>query len=308
MIKLIKENFNSDGGYITAFDVNIGKITREVNDAIQEAVQYIDSGDSYPTWHWELGHDDEKMWCLVLGFMDGYEPNENEFTDSYGQTLALKWGAISNRSAMYEFDMDFEMPYDEETGDVWDSCTSITSFDASRDVKYEIENFYEFVKQYNASLGYDFDESFYKRRPSKRRSVREGVEDTDVKDEFMYAFLLDRMTVFNVNFYTLGNNKHPYFSTSADRFTRNKNDYAEGGQAQERLLYGKAKQFYEKWDHLHLSDLTDEEYDEIVSDIEDLKKAYPYYVAYEFDGKATRTSIPFYDIYKKSMEVPRRRR
>ncbi len=174
MVKLFKENFNSDGGYITAFDVNIGKIAREVNDAIQEAVQYIDSGDSYPTWHWELGHDDEKMWCLVLGFMDGYEPNENEFTDSYGQTLALKWGAISNRSAMYEFDIDFEMPYDEETGDVWDSCTAVTSFDASRDVKYEIEDFYAFVKQYNASLGDDFDESFSKRKSSKRRSVRES--------------------------------------------------------------------------------------------------------------------------------------
>lgn len=174
MVKLFKENFNSDGGYITAFDVNIGKITREVNDAIQEAVQYIDSGDSYPTWHWELGRDDEKMWCLVLGFMDGYEPNENEFTDSYGQTLALKWGAISNRSAMYEFDMDFEMPYDEETGEVWDSCTSIESFNALRDVKYEIEDFYEFVKQYNASLGDEFDESYSKRRSSKRRSVRES--------------------------------------------------------------------------------------------------------------------------------------
>lgn len=308
MIKIMKEEFNSDGGYITAFDANIGKITREVNDAIQEAVSYIDSGNAYPTWYWEIGHDDEKMWCLVLGFMDGYEPNEDEFTDSYGSHLALKWGAISNRSAMYEFDMDFEMPYDEETGDVWDSCTAIESFDASSDVKYEIEDFYEFVKQYNASLGDDFDESFSKRKPSNRRSVREDIEEVaDVKDEFMYAFLLDRMTVFEVNFYTLGRNDAPYFSTSAARFSRNKYDYTSAGQAQKRLLYGKAKQFYEKWDHLHLHDLTDDEYSEIVSDIEELKRAYPYYVAYEFDGKATRTSIPFYEIREKSMEVPRKR-
>lgn len=174
MIRLIKESFNSDGGYIDAFNVNIGKITREVNDAIQEAVSYIDSGNAYPTWYWELGHDDEKMWCLVLGFADGYEPNDNEFTDSYGQALALKWGAISNRSAMHEFDMDFEMPYDEETGDVWDSCNTINSFDASRDVKYEIEDFYAFVKQYNASFDDEFDESFSKRRSSKHKSVRES--------------------------------------------------------------------------------------------------------------------------------------
>ena len=135
----------------------------------------------------------------------------------------------------------------------------------------------------------------------------EDIEVTDVKDEFLYAFLLDRMTVFKVEFCSLDRNCAPHFSTSAARFSRNKQDYTLGGQAQEELLYGKAKQFYEKWDHLHLHDLTDDEYDEIVSDIEDLKRAYPYYVAYEFDGKATRTSIPFYEIREKSMEVPRSR-
>lgn len=143
-------------------------------------------------------------------------------------------------------------------------------------------------------------------RKNKRRLVIEDVED-NIKDEFLYAFLLDRMTVFEVDFYTLGNNSHPYFSTSAARFSRNKRDYTSAGQAQERLLYGKAKKFYEKWDHLHLKDLTDEEYDEIVRDIDELKRAYPYHIAYEFNGKATRTTIPFYEIYKKSMEVPRKR-
>ena len=191
MIRRINEGFNSDGGYITVFDVNISKIAREVNDAIEEAVSYIDSGNAYPTWHWELGHDDEKMWCLVLGFMDGFDPNEDEFTDSYGSHLALKWGAISNRSAMWEFDMDFEMPYDEDTGDVWDSCQAVYSYDSTRDVKDEIEDFQSFAKQYNESLPDDFYESVRKisKKSMNERDFRHYLSNnpTDYERLLNYA-------------------------------------------------------------------------------------------------------------------------
>lgn len=157
-------------------------------------------------------------------------------------------------------------------------------------------------------------ESTNKRRPTSKNKqmtgLREANEDFSVRDEFMYAFCIDKTTVFEVDYYTLGNNKAPDFSTYAAKFNRPKSDWSEGGQAQERLLPvgSPARKFFDKWDHLHLHDLTDEEYSEIRTDIEELKRAYPYYVGYEFDGKATRTRIPFYDIYKKSMEMPRTRR
>lgn len=168
----MRESYNQDGGYITVFDVNVNKIASEVNDAIYEAVQYIDSGDAYPTWHWEIGHDDEKMWCLVLGFADGFEPNDDEFTDSDGMHLALKFGAISNRNVMYEYDMDFEMPYDAETGEVWDSEVTIDSFNATSDVKYVLDSFEEFAREYNANLpNDDFDESIKRSFRSRRRTM-----------------------------------------------------------------------------------------------------------------------------------------
>lgn len=139
-------------------------------------------------------------------------------------------------------------------------------------------------------------------------TINEGIGG-EVRDEFLYAFCIDKTTVFNVEYYTLGRNKAPYFATSACKFNRPKTDWSEGGQAQERLLPrgSAARRFYDKWDRLHLKDLTDEEYAELVDDIAELKRVYPYYVAYEFEGKATRPSIPFYDIYKKSMEMPRTR-
>ena len=98
------------------------------------------------------------------------------------------------------------------------------------------------------------------------------------KKEFKYAFQINRTIVFEVNFYTLGSNKRPYFSTSASQFNQPKTDYDRCGQSQKDLLKpaSLARQFFDKWDKCHLHDLTDDEYEDIVSDIEGLKRKYNY--------------------------------
>lgn len=40
--------------------------------------------------------------------------------------------------------------------------------------------------------------------------------------EFMYVFQISKLITFEVNFYTLGTNSAPYFSTSANKFCRSK--------------------------------------------------------------------------------------
>lgn len=50
--------------------------------------------------------------------------------------------------------------------------------------------------------------------------------------EFMYCFQISKLIVFEVEYYTLGTNSAPYFSTSANEFCRSKLDYTRGGQAQ----------------------------------------------------------------------------
>ena len=84
--------------------------------------------------------------------------------------------------------------------------------------------------------------------------------------------------MFEVEYYTLGNNKSPYFVTEANEFFKNKKDYKSGGQAQDRLLPKNSivRQFWEKWDKEHLKDLSDDEYREVVKDIEELKEKYNY--------------------------------
>ena len=49
------------------------------------------------------------------------------------------------------------------------------------------------------------------------------------RNEFMYDFCISRITVFEVSYYTLGSNSHPYFATSAAVFNKPKTDYKRCG-------------------------------------------------------------------------------
>ena len=130
--------------------------------------------------------------------------------------------------------------------------------------------------------------------------------------EFMYCFQIDKMTVFKVEFYTLGTNKTPHLSTSAARFIRSKRDYDTCGQVQERVLpkHSAARKFYDKWDHLHLHNLTEEEYAEIVVDIEELKARYNYIEdiqdCFGQSAGCYKTTIPFCEVVELSKQTPKR--
>ena len=130
--------------------------------------------------------------------------------------------------------------------------------------------------------------------------------------EFMYCFQLDKMTVFEVEYYTLSTNTTPHFSTSAARFIRSKRDYSECGQAQERLLpkHSAARRFYDKWDRLHLHNLTPEEYAEMTADIETLKTRYNYIEdvrdCFGRSAGCYKTHLSFHDIVELSKLTPKK--
>lgn len=109
-----------------------------------------------------------------------------------------------------------------------------------------------------------------------------------MKKEFKYCFQITKLIMFEVEYYTLGSNKSPYFVTEANEFFKNKKDYKSGGQAQDRLLPKNsiARQFWEKWDKEHLKDLSNDKYREIIKDIEELKEKYNYigYIKDTFKG------------------------
>lgn len=94
--------------------------------------------------------------------------------------------------------------------------------------------------------------------------------------EFQAVFQMSKTIIFEVKYYTLSTNKHPYFTTSAAQFCRNKRDYSQCGQAQKSLLrsYPVAMRFFKKWDDCHLKGLTSSQYEEMRADLEELKARY----------------------------------
>lgn len=122
------------------------------------------------------------------------------------------------------------------------------------------------------------------------------------KKEFLITFRITKTVVFNVEYYTLGSNKEPHFTTSVSKFNRPKTDWTEGGQCQKELLTGKALQFWRKWDKKHCQDLTKDEYNEMISDLSELKEIYLYEEKFlDETQKPYYPSIPFYRIKELSM-------
>ena len=125
-----------------------------------------------------------------------------------------------------------------------------------------------------------------------------------MKKEFLMAFQLSKLVIFEVNYYTLGSNEKPYFSTSANEFCRNKKDFYRCGQAQDDLLpkNSVAMQFYKKWDNKHCQDLTIDEYNEMVKDLEQLKARYNFI---EEIPTKYHNHISFYDLVEFSKQTPK---
>jgi hypothetical protein len=117
---------------------------------------------------------------------------------------------------------------------------------------------------------------------------------------FHIAFQQSKTVIFEVSYYTLGNNKHPYFSTQAARFCRSKRDFSECGQAQDRLLAGDLRKFWRKWDSKHLSQLDGAELEELERDLEALKQTHNWYV------KDSNDPIPFSVLRYLSMQPVRK--
>lgn len=127
------------------------------------------------------------------------------------------------------------------------------------------------------------------------------------KKEFHIVFQLSKLILFEVEYYTLGNNKSPHFSTSAEQFMRNKKDFERCGQCQNDLLvnYPEAMAFYKKWDVHHLHDLSDEAYSEMVTDLVPLTAKYNYMLKEHKDSPILSYGFSFTSLVEFSKNKPK---
>ncbi len=97
-------------------------LTKQFETAIKEMRKTHFNG----TYHWKLAVDDNKQWALVLGWGAGFEEDEKDDCMDGTWRLCAKLAYQSTNSIMQcDYDVDWLMPYNEETGEVDDNEISI---------------------------------------------------------------------------------------------------------------------------------------------------------------------------------------
>lgn len=79
------------------------------------------------TYYWILGEDENNNdWAIVLGRSGGFEEDENDDCIDGTYRICTKVAYQPNNSIMQcDYDIDWLMPYNEESGDVDDTEISI---------------------------------------------------------------------------------------------------------------------------------------------------------------------------------------
>jgi len=111
-------------------------IRQKVRNTITEA---LSDGPSSTTYCVNLDYDDDgNQWAVVFGWID----------DGDGNPLFCgKVAYLPKNSGMSEYDYDWMMPYDEETGEVWNTEIEFTSADDSN-IDWLLEQWEEIQQEY----------------------------------------------------------------------------------------------------------------------------------------------------------------
>lgn len=111
-------------------------IRQQIRNTITEA---LSDGPSGTTYWVNLDYDDSgNQWAVVFGWID----------DGDGNPLFCgKVAYLPKNSGMSEYDMDWIMPYDEETGEVWNTEIEFTSADDSN-IDWLLEQWEEIQQEY----------------------------------------------------------------------------------------------------------------------------------------------------------------
>lgn len=271
-------------------------LTKITGKDFKEAVDWL-LKEKQGCVHQVLGRTDEGTeLCLVIGWADlGYDLEEvkkNGYEDE-GYYICSKIGYQHRNNGMQsDFEWDFPMPYNPETGDVWDTDTYVAKGD-EQSWQTDADMYNKEAEEIWATWGVPNEDGqttldiMESKKCSRKCGSKKSEADIDKsKREFDIAFKTGKNTVFEIDYYRCGSNDEPYFSTAATIYYPNHRGMSRGGQCQDDALKDNKVfyDFYKKWNPKHLHKLTDAELDELETDIEALKKAgYPYVEAEDGD-------------------------
>lgn len=95
---------------------------KELIKSFTKAVEDMKRNKSNGTYYWYLNRNTNgNDWAIVLGWSDGFDADESDDCTDGTYRLCTKIAYQSSNSIMQcDYDIDWLMPYDEETGDVFD--------------------------------------------------------------------------------------------------------------------------------------------------------------------------------------------
>ena len=119
---------------------------------LKEDVDFLVRNDCGCCRH-EIGSDkDGNNWFILVGWQDGFEKvSKEDCTDGYASDetwrIATKIGYQSANNIMQcDFDVDFTMPYNEETGEVDDTCIKLPKCESETDWEIEAAQLNKFAE------------------------------------------------------------------------------------------------------------------------------------------------------------------
>lgn len=113
------------------------KLRHNMIQEFANAVNDLEKTHDYATYYWVLGTDDnDNRWAIVLSWSDSYE------------AICTKLAYQPNNSIMSDYDIDWLMPYDEESGEVYDTELSLYSNVNIAEIEWVIDWLLNIYNQY----------------------------------------------------------------------------------------------------------------------------------------------------------------
>ena len=128
--------------------MNKAKLVKEFANAISNMRKTHENG----TYHWYLGTDENNNdWAIVLGWLDGFEADETDDCMDGTWRLCSKLAYQPCNSLMQcDYDIDWFMPYDEESGEVNDTeipiCSNINMTNIEEIIDWFLEQYSSYTE------------------------------------------------------------------------------------------------------------------------------------------------------------------
>lgn len=103
--------------------------------------------DKCGTFSHRLGYDKYgNEFAIVFGYLSGYEKTDNKYNDDGWQVCGRVAYNPYNSCMACDLELDWIMPYCEESGEVWDTTIEIyNEDDITNNLKWLIDNYHQMV-------------------------------------------------------------------------------------------------------------------------------------------------------------------